>query len=103
MNVELLRKKRKKVLDCPRDIDSKDLGLKHKSTPSEFAIIKRLHFTYHVSISHFLRRNVNHFAISVCTHKQRALQKFKGDIGLWLQYFEFCAKTVQNDSPTFNL
>ena len=59
MNVEQLRKQRKI-----------ERGLKLKNTPSEYAIVRRLHFTF-----------------------QRALQKFKGDIRLWVQYFDFCVQT----------
>ena len=39
--------------------------------------------------------------LCVCTWRvppiqQRALQKFKGDLRLWTQYFEFCESTGAN-------
>lgn len=46
------------------------LGINKKNSKTEFSIIRRIHFTF-----------------------QRALQKFKGDSLLWLQYFKFCENT----------
>eukprot|EP00729_Bicosta_minor_P015473 gene15473-19432_t len=60
LNVEALRKRRK---------EARNIHRKFKS-PSEFAIVKRIHFTF-----------------------KRALQKFKGDLKLWLQYISFCEST----------
>lgn len=49
---------------------AQQLNIQHRTKHSEYAIIQRVHFIF-----------------------QRALQKFKGDLRLWLQYFDFCDKT----------
>eukprot|EP00053_Salpingoeca_punica_P022449 m.214506 g.214506 ORF g.214506 m.214506 type:complete len:656 (+) comp34964_c0_seq1:152-2119(+) len=59
LSLEELRKKRKKARNLTRT-----------NNASEFAIVRRLHFTFH-----------------------RALLKFKGDVRLWNQYFDFCEQS----------
>lgn len=60
LNVDALRRRRK---------EERRIMKKH-SSPSEFACIRRITYTF-----------------------KRALQKFKGDIRLWLQFFTFCERS----------
>ena len=62
LRVEALRRKRKVLLRMHK-----------KNTPSEYSIVRRIHFLF-----------------------QRALQKFKGDPALWAGYFDFCQRTGAN-------
>ncbi|KJE94924.1 hypothetical protein CAOG_005466 [Capsaspora owczarzaki ATCC 30864] len=46
------------------------LGITRTNAPSDFAIVRRVHFIFH-----------------------KALRKFRSDMQLWLEYFDFCRKT----------
>lgn len=60
-------------VDALREARKKKLGIQKKNTVSDFSIIQRIHFTF-----------------------ARALQKFKGDVKLWHEYFRYCTTSKSN-------
>ncbi|KAI8927795.1 U3 small nucleolar RNA-associated protein 6-domain-containing protein [Entophlyctis helioformis] len=62
-NLEKLRRKRKDRFNLDRPAEQGGLGI----SLSDYSIVRRIHTLY-----------------------QKTLKKFKGDVRLWLQYFEWC-------------